>query len=361
MNTKLIGGIIAVIVVIGVGAFIVAPLLNPSDNVKLAGAGSSFINPLMQEWTSKYDASGVTINYQSVGSGTGIKLVTNKTVDFGASDAPLKASEYATMGNAIHIPGTVGAIVVAYNIPNVGDGLKMNSTIIASIFMGETTTWDDASITQLNPGVTLPSETINVVHRSDGSGTTFGFTDYLTRAAPSIWTLGTAKSVDWKTGIGGKGNEGVSSGIKNTDYSIGYIELAYAHSNNFNTVAIENLNGDFVQASTEGIQKALDNKALTLPKGEESWENVSLVNAGGSGSYSIVSFTYIIVYQDLNNLKDKVAAQELVNFIWWAVHDGQQYSGPLDYVSLSSGVVSINERSLGLLTYNGEALTLPSS
>ncbi len=359
MNMKLIGGIIAVILVVGVGAFIIVPLLNPTPQVKLSGAGSSFINPLMQDWISKYNAAGVTINYQSVGSGSGIKLVTNKTVNFGASDAPLKDSEFAAMKNPIHIPATVGGIVLAYNLPGVGDALKMNSTVIAMIFMGQITKWNDASLKQLNPSVTLPAKDINVVHRSDGSGTTFGFTDYLTRAAPSIWTLGTGKSISWKVGVGAKGNEGVSSSIKNTQYSFGYTELAYAKSNNFNTVAIKNQHGEYVQPTTAGIQKALDNSAATLPKGEESWAKVSLVNAPGAGSYAIVSFTYIIVYKDLNNLKDKAAAQDLVNFLWWAVHTGQNSAGALSYVPLSSAVVKINERSIGLLTFKGAALTLP--
>lgn len=366
MNTKSLLGVAIGLAVVILAAIFVVPLFQGSSTVKVSGAGSSFINPLMTTWASEYHDSvdtKVQINYASIGSGGGIQQLTEGTVDFGASDAPLQTSEATALGNnALHIPMTVGGITLSYNIAGVSDGLKLTGDLVAAIFMGNITKWNDANITAINSGVTLPNADIVVQHRSDGSGTTFGFTDYLSHVS-TAWKndIGTGKSIDWPVGVGGKGNEGVSANIKSTANSIGYVELAYAVENSFTTVALQNQNGDYVQASVQTIQNAMNGAANVLPKGEGDWSTVTMVNAPGKDSYPICSFTYVLVHSDLSNLASKDVAQKLLEFLWWAVHDGQGDSAALYYVPLASSVVTINERTLGLLNFKGAELTLPTS
>ena len=359
INKKSIAKIVGILAVIAILAILIVPLLTPKS-VQINGAGSSFIAPLMSSWIDDYGNVNdqVTLNYNSVGSGSGIALLKNETVYFGASDAPLSTADDTAFQNAVHIPMTVGAIVVAYNIPDMTATLKLSGDVIAGIFMGKITKWNDPAIVALNTGVTMPDKDITVAHRSDGSGTTYGFTDYLSHVNATWKTdYGTAKTIDWAVGQGGKGNEGVTNVIIQNDYSLGYIELAYAIENNIPHADLQNQNGDFVSATTSAIQKAMDNSAGSLPKGTESWSTISLVDAPGSGSYPIISFTYVIVFQDLHNLPDMATAQALYDFLWWAIHDGQKDADPLHYVALAPGVVSINVASLNGLTYNGEALT----
>ncbi len=358
---KLLIGIIAVV---GLIALLLLPSLFSGKVVTLNGAGSSFVNPLMSTWADYYTSnvtSDVELNYASIGSGGGIRQLLNKTVDFAASDAPMNSEEFSSAKNVVHIPITVGAVVVAFNIPGVSD-LKLTGEVVARIFLGNITKWNDPAISLLNSGVSLPNEDIVVAHRSDGSGTTYVFTDYLSSVS-SQWKSekGKGKSIDWAVGLGGKGNEGVTKLIKDNEYSIGYVELSYAKTNNLNMVQLQNQVGEFVTASTKSIKAAVSNAAASLPKGDASWANVSIVNAGGNGSYPIVSFVYLLVYKDLNNVATKETAQALVDFIWWAVHDGQSFAEPLYYVGLADSVVSLNEASIGMLNFNGEALAVPSS
>ncbi len=358
---KLAGSLLILLTILFATFYLVS---NPSPRITLNGAGSSFVNPLMSSWADDYHLlhPDIRINYASIGSGGGIQQLISKTVDFGASDAPLNREEFEAIGNPLHLPVTVGGVVVAYNLPGVGDGLRLNGSVLADIFLGKITTWDDPQIQTLNPGVSLPSKNILVVHRSDGSGTTFVFSDYLSHVS-NEWkeNVGTGKSLSWPTGIGGKGNEGVTAAILGNEYSIGYTELSYAITNQLNTVALENQVGEFIQADNASIQAAVDNSAASLPRGQDPWENVTLVNAPGSGSYPISSFVYVLIYQDLNNVASYETAQTLVDFLWYIIHDGQALATPLYYVPLASSVVAINEQTLGLVTYKGQTLELPSS
>ena len=356
-NVKIIGGAIAIILLVGIGVYFLFFDQGTQETITINGAGSSFVYPIMSVWAEKYPSittSNVAINYASIGSGGGIQQLREKTIDFAASDAPLNHEEFTEFKNALHIPVIVGGVVLAYNIPGVGDGLKLTGDIVAKIYLGEITSWDDNAIVALNPNVNMPSKPINVVHRSDGSGTTFVFTDYLSAVSTDWKTqVGKGKSVDWVVGIGAKGNEGVTAQIQQTEYSIGYIELSYAEINNLNTVALGNKAGEFVQASTTTIQKAVENAAALLPNGEKSWENVTLVNPPGQGAYPISSFVYIIVYQDLNNIKTAEIATQLKEFLTYIIHEGQAFAENLHYVPLADSVIKINERTLGLLTYQG--------
>ncbi len=357
---KLTGNFLILLTILFATFYLVS---NPSPRITLNGAGSSFVNPLMSSWADDYHLlhPDVRINYASIGSGGGIQQLISKTVDFGASDAPLNHEEFEAIGNALHLPITVGGVVVAYNLPGISNGLRLNGSVLAGIFLGKITTWNDPRIQALNPQVLLPSKSILVVHRSDGSGTTFVFSDYLSHVSDE-WkkTVGTGKSLSWPTGIGGKGNEGVTAAIVGNEYSIGYIELSYAITNQLNTVALENQAGEFIQANSASIQAAVDNSAANLPSGQDTWENVTLVNAPGSGSYPISSFVYVLIYKDLNNVASYDIAQTLVDFLWYIIHDGQELASPLYYVPLASSVVAINEQTLGLVTYKGQALELPS-
>ncbi len=362
MNNRTRKIVIVVIVALGIIALFVLPALLSSRAVTLNGAGSTFVNPLMSTWADYYTAnvsSDVEINYASIGSGGGIRQLLNKTVDFAASDAPMNAEEFSSAKNALHIPITVGAIVIAFNIPGV-DSLKLTGEVVADIFLGTITRWDDPSISSLNPEVTLPAEEIIVTHRSDGSGTTYVFTDYLSHVSTDWKELkGTGKSIDWAVGLGGKGNEGVTKLIQDNQYSIGYIELSYAMTNKLHTAELQNQAGEFVAATTQNIKKAVENAAATLPKGDATWEDVSIVDAPGSGSYPIVSFVYLMVYKDLNNVADMETALALVDFIWWMVHDGQSFAEPLFYVGLADSIISLNEKTIELITFKGEALLAP--
>jgi phosphate ABC transporter phosphate-binding protein/phosphate ABC transporter permease protein PstC len=302
----------------------------------------------------------VNINYQSIGSGGGIKQFTEKTVDFGATDAPLSASERQAAPGAVHIPETIGSIVVSYNIPEVrGSGLRLSGPVVADIFLGKITRWDDTRIQELNPDLRLPAREIVVVHRSDGSGTTFVWTDYLSKVSPE-WhdRIGTGKSVQWPTGIGSPGNEGVSSSIKATSYSIGYVELSYALTTGMTYAHLQNSAGNFVEPSFESISAAISASAGSLPAGDESWEHVSTTDAPGENSYPISSFTYLLLYKEMstNPTVTKEKAREVAEFVRWAVTDGQRFAPSLGYIPLPDAVVRLNEETLGSLTYMGEPL-----
>ena len=330
-----------------------------AQQVTINGAGATFPFPLIDNWRVEYKKvnPNVNINYASIGSGGGIKQFLEKTVDFGATDAPLSKSEFAKAVNPVHIPETIGSVVISYNLPEVsGNSLKLSGPILADIYLGKITKWDDPKIKQLNPGVNLPSNPITVVHRSDGSGTTFVFTDYLSKVSPE-WKskVGSSKSVQWPKGIGAPGNEGVSASISGSKYSIGYIELAYALTTKMNYASLQNKEGNFVLPSINSTMAAVDASATTLPKGSQPWTNVSLTDSPGKGSYPISSFTYIILYKDLsaNPSIDNQKAKAIVDFLSWAITTGQKFSQPLGYVPLPDPVVKINQETLGSLTFKG--------
>ncbi|MDR4489838.1 MAG: phosphate ABC transporter substrate-binding protein PstS [Candidatus Nitrosocosmicus sp.] len=326
--------------------------------VTINGAGATFPFPLIDTWRVEYKNVNpdVNINYASIGSGGGIKQFIEKTVDFGATDAPLSASEFEKAGSAVHIPETIGSVVLAYNLPEVTTPLNLTGPVIADIFMGKITKWDDAKIKELNPGVTLPSEDIISVHRSDGSGTSFVFTDYLSKVSPE-WhdSIGVGKSVQWPSGIGAPGNEGVAASIQGSPYSIGYVELAYAITTQMTYASIQNKEGNFIAPSFNSTMDAVSSAAGTLPEGSQSWTNVTLTYSSGPNSYPISSLTYLLLYKDLstNPSIDEQKAKSLVDFVEWAITDGQQFSESLGYVPLPQSVVDINEQTLKSLTFKG--------
>ncbi len=326
------------------------------ETVTLNGAGATFPYPLISKWSSEYNKikPNIQINYQSVGSGAGIKQITAKTVDFGASDAPLTEQEYANVSGILQIPESIGAVVVAYNLPGVQSGVKLSGDVIADIFLGKITKWNDPRIVSLNPGIQFPAKDIIVAHRSDGSGTTFVFTDYLSAVSPD-WKskVGKGKSVNWPAGLGGKGNEGVSGLLSQNPYAIGYIELAYAKLNNIPYANIKNRAGNFIEPTLETTANAAASVVPSLPAGDASWSSVSIVDAAGDNSYPIGSFTYLLVYKDQT---DMIKGKTLAEFLWWVVHDGQKFSSELLYVPLPNEVVSLNEKTIKLMDYNGQPL-----
>jgi phosphate ABC transporter phosphate-binding protein len=322
--------------------------------ITLTGAGASFPYPLIAKWTEEYEKlEGVTINYQSIGSGGGIRQIIARTVDFGASDAPMKPEELKKAPGILHIPETIGAVVIAYNLPHLDGRLKLSGEVIADIYLGKITKWNDARIAELND-FDLPDEEIIVVKRADGSGTTFIFTDYLSSVSKE-WEeeVGKGKVFNFPAKVGGrgvqaKGNEGVTATVKQNPYSIGYIELAYAIQNNIPYALIKNKAGNFVDANVETIAAAAS--SAKLPRGDEEWCNVSIVNAPGEQSYPISSFSYLLVYKDLSYMPEE-KAKALVNFLRWAVTEGQKYAEPLNYVPLPEEVQKLNLETISMIEY----------
>lgn len=353
-----VGLVVGSVLGAGVYSFIRPSNVNPAgpcsvdQDVTLTGAGATFPFPLIDKWRSAYNKKcpNIQINYQSIGSGGGIAQITAKTVEFGASDAPLNAAQRTAAPGLVHIPETIGAVVFAYKIPSVPGGLNLTGAIIAGIFLGSVTYWDDARITALNPVTPLPHQLIFVVHRSDGSGTTFVFTDYLSKVSDA-WRTGPGKgtSVNWPVGLGAKGNEGVAGIIQGNSYSIGYVELAYGIIQKLTFGTVRNAAGNFITPSLNSTQAAAA-QATSLPSGTDSWEGVSITNASGADSYPLASLTYILVYQEQ---ADAVAGKVLADFLWWVVHEGQQYSSALQYVPLPDNIVTLDEASLHGLTHNG--------
>jgi len=337
-------------------------LQSQSGQVTLNGAGSTFVFPLMDNWRVDYQKvkPGVNINYQSIGSGGGVKQFTAKTIDFGASDAPLSEQEQQAAKGAVHIPVTIGSVVAAYNIPSVPNkGLKLTGPILTDIFLGKIKKWNDPKIQSINPGVSLPSNNIVVVHRSDGSGTTFVWTDYLSKISAE-WSnkVGKSKSVPWPTGIGAPGNEGVANAIKGSPNTIGYIELAYALTTKMPYAFIQNKDGKFIEPSLDSTKAAVSASVPHLPKGDGSWSSVSMVDAPGDTSYPIASFTYVLVYKELSTDPgiDQSKAKALTDFFSWAITDGQKSAPNLGYVPLPDQVVKLDQDTIKSLTFNGKPL-----
>ncbi|HEV2580967.1 MAG TPA: phosphate ABC transporter substrate-binding protein PstS [Ktedonobacteraceae bacterium] len=315
----------------------------------LTGAGSTFDNPLFSQMfaASNYPTTkcGVNVNYQSIGSGSGINQLLAHTVDFGATDAPLTDAQEAksTTGNIIHVPVTLGAVAMSYNLSGVSGHLNLTPAIIAGMYLGTITSWDDASIKTANPGVTLPHEAISVVHRSDGSGTTSIFTHYLA-AVSSDWStkVGAATTVNWPVGVGGKGSAGVAAAIKSTAGAIGYVELAYVLQNNLAYAAVQNVNGKLVLPSLDGAKADAANFTNIPPD-----LRFYIVNAAGDTSYPISGFSWVVVYQHQSNA---TKGEAVANLLWWMTHEGQQYATALDYVPLPSTIVTLDEGQIKSMT-----------
>jgi len=335
---------------------------DPNQEFTLTGAGATFPYPLIDLWRVEYNnvQNNVNLNYQSIGSGGGIKQHIEKTVNFAASDKPMSEAERELAPGTLHIPESIGGVVLVYNLPEVPNkGLKLTSDTIAGIFLGEITKWNDPAITAENPGLNLPDHEIVTAHRSDGSGTTFIFTDYLTTISPT-WDeqIGKGKSVPWPLGLAAAGNEGVAAIVKSTEYSIGYVELAYAFQTSMSYASIQNAEKSaYIEPSLDSISAASSGVADTLPAAEDSWVGVSLVNAPGSDSYPIASFTYLLVYDDLKSVtNNKEQAKAAIHLIHWMITDGQEFSSSLLYVPLADKVTELGKQGLSKITYDGESL-----
>ncbi len=299
----------------------------------LNGAGATFPYPIYSKWFDEYQKAkpDLRINYQSIGSGGGIRQITERTVDFGASDGPMtNQQQFKVDGKILHIPTVLGAVVPAYNLKGVED-LKLSGPVLADIFLGKITRWTDPSIKTLNPEAALPDAPITVVHRADGSGTTYCFVDYLAKVSPE-WKskVGVGTAVNWPVGLGGKGNEGVSGFVKQTPASIGYVELIYAKQNDIAYASVRNKAGKFVKASVESVTSAAAAAAKNMPKDYR----VSITDASGEAAYPISTFTWLLVYQ--KNTAGKGAV--LKDFLRWMLKDGQAMTAPLGYAPLPDAV-----------------------
>jgi phosphate transport system substrate-binding protein len=364
MNTKYTI-IIAIVAIAIIASSVVAYtyLSTPaSANVTLNASGATFPQPFLNATIIAYNGikPNVQINYQGGGSGKGVTDLTNKVVDFACSDSALSNSQRTAAPNVLHIPETIGAITIGYNIPGISSGLKLTGSVLADIYLGAITKWNDPAITALNPSLTLPDQTIAVVHRSEGSGTTKWFTTYLSNVS-STWksSVGANTTVQWPVGTGQSGNSAVAATVMSTSYSIGYIELAYALNNNVPVAALQNPAGNFVLPSLESTTAAAASLPTSgLPTGEQSWSSVSLLNAPGAQAYPIVNPTYMLVYKDLSVIDGMTMekATAVVQYIWYVVHDGQQKAAGLQYATLPENLVTIDETSLNSITFNGQAI-----
>jgi phosphate transport system substrate-binding protein len=322
------------------------PLTTITQFVGLNGAGATFPGPLYSKiFDQYYKITGVQINYQAVGSGSGITQITNGTVDFGASDGIMSDAQVTAAQNAhgaiLHIPMTI-----AYNIAGIGNQqLKLTGTVLAGIYLGTITRWNDPQITAINSGLNLPDAAIAVVHRSDGSGTTYIFTNYLSKIS-SDWSskVGNANSVSWPVGLGGAQSAGVAGLVQQTPNSIGYVELAYAITNNIAYAQLQNSSGNYIVPTMASASKAAE--GITLPDDMK----LMITNSANAQAYPIVGFTWILVYQ---NQTDKTKGQELANVLWWAIHDGQQYANALNYPTLPASAVTKAENEILSMKYQG--------
>jgi phosphate transport system substrate-binding protein len=324
-----------------------------ADTLTVTGAGATFPYPLYSKWFYEYSNShpGVRFNYQSIGSGGGVKQITAGTVDFGATDAPMTDDELAKLpGPIFHIPTAIGAVTVVYNLSGIPSGLKLTSDVLVDIYFGKIGKWNDPRIAGLNPGVKLPAADIVVAHRSDGSGTTDIFTNYLS-AVSTEWRakIGRGKSVNWPVGLGGKGNEGVAGVVKQTPGAVGYVELAYAMQNKMTTAALRNREGNFVLPTLESTSAAAAGASKTMPADFR----LTLVDAPGKDSYGICGLTWLLVYKDQ---RDEAKGKALVAFLKWAIRDGQKMNAPLLYSPIPKPVVEKVDQTLRQIHFKGKSL-----
>ncbi len=324
-----------------------------SSEIRLQGAGATFPNPLYQKWLSEYGKAhtNIKIDYQSIGSGGGIKQIQARTVDFGASDAPMTDAEMkASPAELVHIPTVLGAVVITYNLSGVSQPLRFSPDVIADIFLGRIKKWNDARIKADNANATLPDADITVVHRAEASGTSFVFTDYLAKVSAD-WKqkVGADKSPNWPVGQGGKGNEGVTGQIKQQPNTIGYVELAYAGQNKLPVALIKNASGNFVEPSIDAVTTAAAGSAASTPDDLR----VSITDATGATAYPISSYTYILAYK---NQSDEAKGRALVDFLWWGIHDGESFAKDLQYAPLPAEIVKRAEAKISSIMAGGKAL-----
>jgi phosphate transport system substrate-binding protein len=338
--------LLAALALVALPAFAASRLL-------INGAGATFPFPLYSKWFSVYNKMHpeVQINYQSIGSGGGIKQITERTVDFGASDAPMSDEEMARAPGIQHIPTVMGAVVLVYNVPGL-QSLRLTPESVAGIFLGKITRWNDPALAKDNAGAKLPETPIALAHRSDGSGTTYSFTDYLSKVSPE-WKSGpgTGKSVNWPTGLGGKGNEGVTGLVKENEGGFGYVELAYANQNKLPVAELKNRDGAWVKPTLEAVSAAA--AKAEIPDDYR----ISITNEPGKDAWPISTFTYLLVYKDM---PDAAKGEALLHFLWWAAHDGQNLAPPLEYAPLPKPVVTKVEDTLRRLKVQGKAVLAAS-
>ena len=370
----MVGIVVVIIVVAGVTYWYLSQTPTQATRIKISGAGSSFMAFFVQkaayEYAQKYP---VDIDYAPIGSGAGIQQFLAGTVDFGGSDAPLSTQQWQQAGDALHIPIIIGGVVIIYNIPDLPPNthLKFTGQVLADIYLGKITKWNDPALVSLNSELKNINQPIIVVHRSDGSGTTYIFTQYLSLVSQEFaQKVGYGVSVNWPAPnkIGGKGNEGVTAQVKNNPYSIGYVEFTYAVKNNLLYGYLENPStGEFVEPTVKTIAKTADYVSLSLPSGDKDWSSISIVksflelaktNKNLSGAYPIVSFAYIIMHKELSKVPNmtKEKAKALVDFLKWLVTDAQQYAEPLYYVPLPQSVRNLDLQTLSMVTFNGSNL-----
>jgi phosphate transport system substrate-binding protein len=335
-------------------ALLVLPAALSAQTVDLTGAGATFPYPIYSKWFAAYAAkTGVRINYQPIGSGGGIRQLSESTVDFGATDGPMTDNELAKAkdGRILHFPTVIGAVAVIYNLPGVTQQLRLDGSTLSDIYLGKVRKWNDGKIAKLNPGVTLPNKDVLVVHRSDGSGTTYIFSDYLATVSKE-WMAGPGrgKELAWPIGLGGKGNDGVAGQVRQLPGAIGYVELAYAAQNKLAFATVKNAAGNFVAPSVEAATAAAEGVAAKLsPKSDY---RISIVNAQGAQAYPISSFTWIILYQEQS---DPTKGKKLVDFLRWALTDGQSAAPALDYSPLPAAMATRLVERLGTVRIQGAA------
>ena len=326
------------------GALLALPAM--AQKVQINGAGATFPYPIYSKWFSEYNKlhPDIEINYQSIGSGGGIRQLSAGTVFFGASDGPMTDEQLqGAPDHVLHFPAVLGGDVPIYNIPGVTAELKFTGPLLADIFLGKVTKWNDPALAKLNPGVVLPGSDITVAHRSDGSGTTYIWADYLSKVSPE-WKskVGVATSVNWPVGVGGKGNEGVAGLVTQTPGALGYVELIYALQNKISYGSVQNMEGEFVRASVESVTAAAAAAAKMMPADFR----VSITNAPGKGVYPISSFTWLLLYE---SAKDKAQAKTMVDFVKWALSDGQKFASELGYAPLPANVVQMEMAALATI------------
>ncbi len=326
-----------------------------AGNVNLQGAGATFPRPIYQKWMSEYGKlnPNIRIDYQSVGSGAGQRAILDRTADFGASDDPMKDEDLKKAdSDLIHIPTVLGAVVLTYNLEGIEKPLKFSPETVADIYLGKIKKWNDPKIKSDNEGVELPDSDITPVYRSDSSGTTGVFTNYFAKVSPEFKEKITySKQPNWVqgVGIGGKGNEGVMGQVKKTPNTIGYVEVAYAKENDLPVALIKNKAGNFVEPSIENISAAADGVIDEMPDDLR----ISITNAGGENTYPIASFTYILAYKEQ---KDATKGKALVDFLWWAIHDGSLFAKDLHYAPLPDEVIKKVEAKINSITAGGKVL-----
>ena len=340
------------VVLVALSAMVVAGATDVSAQTLVNGAGATFPYPIYSKWFDEYAKmdQSVRFNYQSIGSGGGIRQVTERTVDFGATDGPMTDEQLKKApGALLHVPTVLGAVVATYNLPGSPE-LKFTPDVLADIFLGKITSWNDDRIKTINPGVNLPNQSIVIVHRSDGSGTTYIWVDYLSKVSKE-WAqkVGRGTSVKWPVGLGGKGNEGVAGQVKNTPGALGYVELAYAMTNKLPAASIRNEAGQFVEPTIDSTTAAAAGAAGNMPADFR----VSLTNAPGEKAYPIASFTWLLVYREQ---PDEVKGKAIVRFLWWATHEGQKYAPDLLYAPLPQPVVKQIEAKIREIVYQGRPL-----